>query len=119
MSAVLLTGGMLTTTTSATADTPKAQPKVESCYGNAKEFTAYTRWPDDGYVHKTSACNDINIWSYGNVGVEVCFEKIGLCNDYHYPPRAQWSVIASNVRDGAGFYLHLLNPDPVLGKVAY
>ncbi|GHB76340.1 hypothetical protein GCM10010377_78410 [Streptomyces viridiviolaceus] len=91
---------------------PTTQAAVTSCYGSAKSYTkpADVRWyPSTGRLTTTSNCADINIKPNQSAYVEVCFYPTSggsTCNSYKYAPAGQWTVVATDVRDGTRFQFH-------------
>ncbi|MEU4606969.1 hypothetical protein AB0F43_28640 [Kribbella sp. NPDC023972] len=82
-----------------------------TCYGGAETFkkaegAKYV--PGSGWYKTTSRCNDINIkvaregMSRGR-NVRVCFENGGCQSAYKLATVNEWTVIATNVKDGTTF----------------
>ena len=130
MTAVLLAGGAATATAGpagAAEPQTKAGVKAGSCYGSAKKYTgtpgkgkSNAHWPGTGkYAYASKKCNDINLKVDANRQVKVCFKKTGKCNGWKPAKKGKWMVAASNVRDGAGFYIQFKGTPRSTGWIAY
>jgi hypothetical protein len=82
-----------------------------TCYGGAETFKKATNAryvPSSGWFKTTSRCNDVNIKvaregiSRGRM-VKVCFENGGCQSAYKLAAANEWTVIATNVKDGTTF----------------
>jgi|SRR6476660_8808589 len=97
---------------------------IQSCYGSQKYYSSdtYGMWPhypSPTYATTTTACADINIKPTFGTSVTVCFEAWGgACNGYKWAPGSQWTVIASNVRDGSRFWIFFETGEST-GYIAY
>ncbi|MEU1597073.1 hypothetical protein ABZ468_30530 [Streptomyces sp. NPDC005708] len=104
LSAVALGGGVILA--------PNAQAAATSCYGSAKSYSkpAGDRWvPNNGQsrLTTTSNCNDINIKPNTTTSVAVCFypsSGAAYCQSaFKTAPAGQWTVVATDVKDGTRF----------------
>lgn len=125
MAAALLGGGLATASTaSAASDVSGGAPAAaaaQSCYGGAKNYktTESGIWPGGGvWSYATTRCADINVKPTTTRKVRVCWKRTGTCNAYRTAKAGQWTVAASNVRDGAGFSLDFKGIGVSKGKVA-
>ncbi|MFI6086160.1 hypothetical protein ACIBBB_35405 [Streptomyces sp. NPDC051217] len=107
--AALAAGGL----TAATASTAAAGPlTAQSCYGSAKSYSksAGQRWfPNNGSskLLTTGNCNDINIKPNTTTTIAVCFYPssggVSCQGSFKTAPAGQWTVVATDVRDGTSF----------------
>ncbi|WP_407564977.1 hypothetical protein [Streptomyces sp. 184] len=95
-----------------------------SCYGDAKSFTKYqgdVSYPvpaTGNYLTTTSSCSDINVRTGWDVFVRVCFVRTGCQADWKRTEGGEWLVVATNVRDGAQYYLNFITKDLITGGYA-
>jgi hypothetical protein len=83
-----------------------------SCYGSARSYSkpAGNRWYPQGgpYLTATSNCNDINIKPNATTSIAVCFLPssggTSCQSSFKTAPAGQWTVVATDVRDGTRFY---------------
>jgi hypothetical protein len=103
-----------------------AAPAATSCYGGAQNWTLSKAGDFVGPFTTSGRCRDINIRTTDKwvLACVVFIDHTDECNhdgvSQVIPPN-QWKVIATDVRDGTRFKLHLnvLNDDaPITGKVA-
>jgi hypothetical protein len=104
-----------------------ASADAATCYGGAvgfkKQALAKTA-PTSGWFKTTSRCGDINVkiaqipnnLLYRNV--KVCFENGGCQSTFKRARVNQWTVIATNVKDGTNFRLSFDTPEVVVGQYA-
>ncbi|MEV4628204.1 hypothetical protein AB0J90_18185 [Micromonospora sp. NPDC049523] len=77
-----------------------------------------------GYYTTTSRCNDINFLpvstsgdsAYWDVFIRVCWVNLGTCNSWKSPDAGEWTVIASNVKDGTRFRVETDWTEPMWGS---
>ncbi|MFD6431483.1 hypothetical protein [Streptomyces venezuelae] len=121
-----LIGGATAAATAAPSDTASAKGDytAQSCYGSARPYTTnpygiVSYWPGPfSYARATTNCADINVKSSVNRRVKVCWSS-GVCQNRTTLARAgQWTVIATNVRDGASYHLVFDDTYTSTGKVA-
>ncbi|RAJ72665.1 MULTISPECIES: hypothetical protein [unclassified Streptomyces] len=121
LAAVVLGSGLGWATTAA-ADPGSAAPAVAlSCYGSAKSYTTDSVgfWPTgSGFAYTTSNCADINVKPTTTRRVRVCWKTSGTCNAYRNAPAGQWTVAASDVLDGSGYWLDFEGSGVSRGQVA-
>ncbi|MFJ4577033.1 hypothetical protein ACIP4W_37780 [Streptomyces sp. NPDC088846] len=126
--AAVMLGGVTAaaTTVSATAAEPEAVTAIQSCYGSAQNYTAKAypgpdtaHWPYTGYAHTTANCADINVKTNYDRKVRVCFAPKNTCNAYRLAKKGQWTVAASDVLGGSGFYIQFTGADNGTGQIAY
>lgn len=115
--AAALAFGGLAGVAAAPADATPAS--VRSCYGNAISYETAdsAAWPGSGYARTTTSCTDINVRPDREVIVRVCFKATGTCNAGRIAAPNTWTVAASNVRDGAEYWLQFSEYNK--GKVAH
>ncbi|MEU4038451.1 hypothetical protein [Streptomyces collinus] len=109
-SAVLL-GGVLAAAPAAQAQT-SGETGALSCYGSAKSYSkpAGNRWYPQGgpYLTATTNCADINIKPNTTTSIAVCWLPSSggsYCQgSYKTAPAGQWTVVATDVKDGTHFY---------------
>jgi hypothetical protein len=103
--AVLLAATGLTLGVQASAD-------AATCYGGAEPFKkrpSAKYQPSSGWYKTTSRCNDINIKigrypeNLVSRNVKVCFENGGCQSAYKRAKVEEWTVIATDVKDGTTF----------------
>ncbi len=91
---------------------PTAQAAATSCYGSAKSYSkpAGDRWypaNGTGRLTTTSNCADINIKPNQTTQIAVCFYPSSggsQCQpSFKTAPAGQWTVVATDVRDGTRF----------------
>ncbi|MFJ4776575.1 hypothetical protein [Streptomyces sp. NPDC088762] len=102
------------------AERTPAATAVASCYGGAVYFDAVLgAWPRNGkdWAYTTSRCADINVKPNKGSWASVCFKATATCNGRTWAAAGQWTVVATNVKDGTGFYLAFQTP--VDGYAAY
>ncbi|MEU6160617.1 hypothetical protein [Streptomyces sp. NPDC047130] len=83
-----------------------------SCYGSAKSYSkpAGNRWYPQGgaYLTTTGNCSDINIKPNTTTSIAVCFLPssggTSCQSSFKTAPAGQWTVVATDVRDGTRFY---------------
>ncbi|MEU2559522.1 hypothetical protein ABZ626_09335 [Streptomyces longispororuber] len=128
MTTALLAGGTgVLATGAAGAAEPKGDVTAQSCYGSARNYTGTpggpgrnAHWPATGtYAYATRNCTDINLKVNYTRDVRVCFKNTGQCNGWKKAKKGVWKVAASNVRDGAGFYIQFKGANRSTGKIAY
>ena len=97
-----------------------------TCYGGAESFKKpeHARYaPTSGWFTKTSRCNDINIMlaregqSAGR-DVRVCFQNGGCQSAYKVVKFNEWTVIATDVKDGTTFRFQFEIATAAAGKWA-
>lgn len=98
-----------------------------TCYGGAEPFkrppqAKYS--PTTGWYKTTSRCNDINI-KIARIPdnllarqVRVCFENGGCQSVYKRAKVNEWTVIATDVKDGTTFRFQFETADGVVGHWA-
>ncbi|MEI5098702.1 hypothetical protein RB200_08575 [Streptomyces sp. PmtG] len=126
MTTALLAGGTAALASGASAAEPTADAAV-SCYGSARNYTGTpggpgrnAHWPATGrYAYATRNCADINLKVNYTRQVRICFKNTGQCNAWKTARKGVWKVAASNVRDGAGFYVQFKGANRSTGKIAY
>ncbi|MDN3295816.1 hypothetical protein QWM81_17515 [Streptomyces ficellus] len=109
------------------AAAPQGSAAAQSCLGTAKNYTSApggsgrnAHWPGTGkYAYASKNCADINLKVNHTRKVTVCFKKTGKCNGWKTAKKGQWKVVASGVRDGAGFYIQFQGANRSTGKIAY
>jgi len=117
--AALLAATGLTLGVSASAD-------AATCYGGAETFkkpdnAKYA--PTSGWYKTTNRCNDINIQvareglSKGR-NVKVCFQNGGCQSAYKLAKANEWTVIATDVKDGTTFRFQFESAKGAAGKWA-
>lgn len=108
------------TATPAQAAPSAGDVSIMSCFGNARLFNKLTGFnqPNGGYHQTTSNCSDINMRPNSTTRVRVCFQRTQACNSFKTAPAGQWTVIASNVVDNAGFYFNFASSGPISGQWA-
>ncbi|TQE16066.1 hypothetical protein Sipo8835_43925 [Streptomyces ipomoeae] len=128
MTAVMLAGGVAAATAGpANAAESKTAGVQATCYGSAKKYTgtpgkgkSNAHWPGTGkYAYATKTCKDINVKVDKTRQVKTCFKKTKKCNGWTTARKGKWTVVASNVRDGAGFYLQFKGTPRSTGWIAY
>ena len=128
MTAVLLGGGAVAATTgTASASAPKADAGIQSCLGTARNYTgtpgssgSNAHWPGTGkYAYTTSNCADINIKTNYTRQVRTCFKATGSCNGWRTAAKGKWALAATNVANGAGFYIQFKGVNASTGQIAY
>ncbi|MGA4840580.1 hypothetical protein [Streptomyces sp. G45] len=131
MSAVLLAGGGAATAvgTAGAAEPTADEVSARSCYGSARNYTSApggpggrnAHWPGTGrWAYATRNCADINVKVNHNRKVKVCWKRTGTCQrDWTNAKRGRWVAVATNVRDGAGFYVQFRGVNRSTGKIAY
>ncbi|MFJ9733794.1 hypothetical protein ACIRUL_21060 [Streptomyces sp. NPDC101171] len=109
--AAALLGGVLAAAPAAQAQT-SSETGAQSCYGSAKSYSkpAGNRWYPQGgpYLTSTSNCADINIKPGTSTSVAVCWLPSSggsYCQStFKNAPAGQWTVVATDVKDGTHFY---------------
>ncbi|MFG2261836.1 hypothetical protein [Streptomyces sp. NPDC048720] len=109
--AAALLGGVLAAAPAAQAQT-SGETGAQSCYGSAKSYSkpAGNRWYPQGgpYLTSTSNCADINIKPGTGTSVAVCWLPSSggsYCQStFKNAPAGQWTVVATDVKDGTHFY---------------
>jgi hypothetical protein len=129
MTAVMLAGGVAAATAGpANAAEPKTEAGIQAtCYGSAKKYTGTpgsgkhnAHWPGTGkYAYATKNCKDINVKVDKTRQIRTCFKNTGKCNGWKTAKKGKWTVAASNVRDGAGFYIQFKGVPRSTGWIAY
>ncbi|MFD5315710.1 hypothetical protein [Streptomyces sp. NPDC127098] len=110
-SGLLLTfGGLSGAATAADADT-RGDVGAQACYDVINSYikpAGQSYYPYGGPdLGTTSRCNDINILPNTSGYIAVCFKPSSgpqYCNGYRWAPAGQWTVVATDVRDGTRFY---------------
>ncbi|MFJ4716011.1 hypothetical protein [Streptomyces sp. NPDC088785] len=113
--------GLGLATTASAAAGPAAPTAALSCYGSAKSYTTDNVgfWPaGSGFAYTTSNCADINVKPTTTRRVRVCWKTSGTCNGYRNAPAGQWTVAASGVLDGSGYWLDFEGTGVSRGQVA-
>jgi hypothetical protein len=117
LTAAAVTGTMLAVAGPASAATAADAPATAAavtCFGGAASFTkpagvAQAPQGPGVFFRTSSRCRDINIRPNNGTSARVCFEATG-CQLVRVPaPALQWTVIATNVRDGALFRIDFGN----------
>jgi hypothetical protein len=118
--AVLLAATGLTLGVQASAD-------AATCYGGAvgfKKAQGAKYVPTTGWYKTSSRCSDINV-KIARVpanllarNVKVCFQNGGCQSAYKRAKVNEWTVIATNVKDGTTFRLAFDTASPVVGQYA-
>lgn len=119
MGAVLLATAGLTVGAGQTAS-------AATCYGGAETFKKATNAkyaPTSGWFKTTSRCNDINLMvaregQLKGRNVRVCFENGGCQSAYTLAERDEWTVIATDVKDGTTFRFQFETATAAAGKWA-
>ncbi|MEU7484153.1 hypothetical protein [Streptomyces sp. NPDC042319] len=128
MTAVLLGGVAAAATTGpASASEPKANVVIQSCYGTAKNYTSTpgsgsrnAHWPATGtYAYTTKNCADINLKVKATRQVTTCFKATGKCNGWKTATAGKWMQVATDVKDGSGFYIQFKGTARSAGQIAY
>ncbi|MFF7651627.1 hypothetical protein ACFZCY_19230 [Streptomyces sp. NPDC007983] len=124
--ATLLVGGGTAAATTASAATQGSQV-IQSCYGNAENYTATGNgvdaayWPGTGFKYTTGNCADINVKVNYSRKVRVCWKYIE-CDSWVQAYKGQWKVVNkehADVPDGWGFYLEFSGGNNGTGQAAY
>ncbi|MEU5693072.1 hypothetical protein [Actinosynnema sp. NPDC020468] len=108
-------GALALVASAALLATPAAQAEPSSaalpaCYDHAHNYSKPSGeqyYPATGYLTTTSYCGDINIRPTSTRHVAVCFKPSSgaeYCNSYKSASGGQWTVVASDVKDGTRFY---------------
>jgi hypothetical protein len=105
----------------------QASADAATCYGGAVSFKKKPNAkydPPSGWYKTTSRCNDINI----KIGrypenllardVKVCFENGGCQSAYKRAKVDEWTVIATDVKDGTTFRFQFETTSGVIGHWA-
>jgi len=97
-----------------------------SCYGSARDYTAIrfgivAYWPGvDSHACATTNCADINVKTNYTRHVKVCRRSGGMPEQHTTLVRqGEWTVVATNARDGAYFHVVFDGENNGTGKVAY
>ncbi|MEU9117090.1 hypothetical protein AB0D04_36380 [Streptomyces sp. NPDC048483] len=110
------------------ATTASAAPvTAQSCLGSATNYTGTpgsgggnAHWPGTGkWAYATKKCADINLKVNYTRQVRTCFKSTGKCNGWRTANKGKWALAATNMRDGAGFYLQFRGANRSTGKIAY
>ena len=116
---VVLAATGLTLGVSASAD-------AATCYGGAGSFKKANNAkyvPTTGWYKTTSRCSDINI-QVAREGllkgrnVKVCFQNGGCQSAYKLARAGEWTVIATDVKDGTTFRFQFETASPAVGRWA-
>jgi hypothetical protein len=90
------------------APTSEASAAV-SCYGGAKPWSSKDYKEHVGTFTTSSRCNDINVYT-GWEAVSACvvfIDRTRECNRITELKEDGWTVVATDVRDGTRFQLHV------------
>lgn len=86
-----------------------------TCYGTTyRSYFQTGGWGGQaGPYRTTSRCGDINVRNASAYGTQACvifIDKTSSCNYWTYlPANSNWTVIATNVRDGVNFKVRFSN----------